>query len=117
MGARGESEAARFLENKGYRILARNYKTRMGEIDLVARDKDIVCFIEVKTRSSASFSLPQEAVTVHKQRRIARSALMYLKENNLLDEKARFDVVSVICDNSAVPRIELIKGAFEVADI
>lgn len=118
VGERGEDLAASFLKGQGYRIIDRNYKTRMGEIDLVARDKDTLCFIEVKTRSSTVFSLPQESVTIYKQRRIAKAALMYLKQNNLLEEKARFDVVSVVCANQdAAASIELIKNAFELSDI
>lgn len=113
LGRVGEELAADFLKKNGYRILARNYKTKLGEIDIIARDKQTVCFIEVKTRQSSNFGLPQEAVFKAKQRQIAKAALVFLKENRLLEKSARFDVVSVMSSEDA-PKIELIKNAFEL---
>jgi putative endonuclease len=112
-GKSGEELAQDFLEKNGYKILARNYKTKLGEIDIVARDKDTLCFVEVKTRHSDRYGLPQEAVSDSKQRQISKVALTYLKENRLLDKKARFDVVSIIF-SADKPQLELIKNAFEL---
>ena len=79
----------------------------------MARDKDTVCFIEVKTRTSDAFGLPCEAVSRLKQKQIAKAALSFLKTNRLFEQKARFDVVSVLYSDNT-PKIELIKNAFEL---
>lgn len=113
LGFLAEDNAEKFLKSEGYKILERNYKTKLGEIDIIAKDKDTLCFIEVKCRSSDRFGSGFDAVTGLKQRQIAKAALSYLKENNLLDKKARFDVVAL--DYSGSPaKIELIKDAFEL---
>ena len=112
-GRTGEKTAVDLLKEKGYKILVKNYKTKLGEIDIIARDKDTVCFVEVKTRHSDRFGLPQEAISRFKQRQIAKVALMFLKENNLLDKKARFDVVSIMYSQDT-PKLDLIKNAFEL---
>lgn len=112
-GKKGEECAVDLLKKNRYRIIARNYRTRYGEIDIIARDNDTVCFIEVKSRSSDRFGLPQEALSAVKQRKIAKVALAFLKDNNLLDTPARFDVVCVLFDQP-VPRAQLIKNAFEL---
>jgi len=113
LGRSGEDVAADLLKGKGYKILVRNYKTKLGEIDIIARDKDTLAFIEVKTRHSDRFGLPQEAVSVSKQKQISKAALMFLKENNLLEKKARFDVISVVYSKDK-PQLDLIKNAFEL---
>jgi len=113
LGIRGEETAVNLLKENGYKILVRNYKTRLGEIDIIAKDKDTFVFIEVKSRHSDRFGLPAEAVSRHKQRQISKAALSFLKENNLLNKKARFDVISVI-DSEGMPKLDLIKNAFEL---
>lgn len=113
LGKKGEEAAVDLLKEQGYKILKRNYRTKLGEIDIVACDRDMVCFIEVKTRHSDRFGLPSDAIFKSKQRQIAKCALVFLKENNLLDKKARFDVVSVIYSEGA-PKLDLIKNAFEL---
>lgn len=113
LGKRGEEIAVDFLKENGYKILIKNYKTKLGEIDIIATDKDTFCFIEVKTRYSDNFGLPCEAVSGFKQRQISKAALQFIKENNLLDKKARFDVVSVIYAKDS-PKLDLIKNAFEL---
>lgn len=113
LGKRGEEAALGLLKKNGYRIIARNYKTKMGEIDIIARDRDSLCFVEVKTRSSQNFGQSSEAVVGLKQRRIAKTALCFLKENNLLSRRARFDVVSVSCAKGQ-EKLDLIKNAFEL---
>lgn len=113
LGASGEETAANFLKENGYKIIVRNYKTKLGEIDIIAKDKDTFAFIEVKTRRSNRFGSSLEAISKVKQRQISKAALHYLKENNLLNKKARFDVVSVAYSEDR-PKLDLIKDAFEL---
>ena len=113
LGKSGEEAAAVFLKNNGYKIICKNYKNKLGEIDIIARDKDTICFIEVKTRASDRFGLPQEAISRHKQHQISKAAVSFLKENNLLEQKARFDVISVMYAHDP-PKLDLIKDAFEL---
>ncbi len=112
IGKRGEETAANYLIENGYRILARNYKTRLGEIDIIGKDKDTLAFVEVKTRSTDRFGSPCDAISPAKRRQISKVATIFLKENNLLDKKARFDVVSISYPDKE-PRLDLIKDAFE----
>lgn len=115
LGKAGEDAAVDFLKGKGYKILKRNYKNALGEIDIIAFDKgSTLCFIEVKTRNSERCGTAVDAVTAFKQRQISRSALLYLKENNQLDKKARFDVVSITSLNERAEFV-LIKNAFELS--
>lgn len=113
LGKSGEEAAVNLLKEKGYKIIARNYKSKLGEIDIVAKDRDTLCFIEVKTRQNDSFGIPLESVAFRKQRQISKAALLFLKEKNLFQKKARFDVVSII-NTQEKPRIELIKNAFDL---
>ena len=115
LGRRGEDLAAQHLKKKGYIILERNYKLRSGEIDIVAKENNTISFIEVRTRSSLEFGSPFDSVTTSKQRQIIRTALHYIKVNDLFDYEVRFDVVSVLKNPGAnTARIELIKNAFSV---
>ncbi|MCR4868654.1 MAG: YraN family protein [Lachnospiraceae bacterium] len=103
-----EQKAAQFLEKKGYQILARNYHTRFGEIDLVALDEGVLCFVEVKYRKDNRFGSPQEAVDVKKQKRLSYSAAVYvMKEKIGLERAMRFDVVGILGEEYV-----LIKDAF-----
>jgi putative endonuclease len=111
IGVDAESIAADFLTKQGFKILEKNFKTKVGELDIIARDKDTLCFVEVKCRSNLSHGLPEETVNYFKQRKLAKAALFYLKQYNLLDSKARFDVVSV---NLGQGKIGLLKDAFEL---
>jgi putative endonuclease len=113
LGREGEDLACDFLRKAGYGIIARNYRTRAGEIDIIASDKEITCFIEVKTRRQSKFGSPQEAVVNIKKRHMAKAATYYLVQHNMLDSLCRFDVVSV--DLTRDPAgIELIKCAFQL---
>ena len=114
-GKEGEKLAADFLKGQGYKIVRLNYKTKLGEIDIIARDKDTLCFIEVKTRQSDKFGLGQEAVSWRKQAQVSKTAIIYLKENKLLDKKARFDVVSALNSDKGF-EFNLIKNAFELSE-
>ena len=113
LGIQGEALACTELQRRGYVILATRYRTRFGEIDIVARDGEVTVFIEVKTRDGDRFGNGAEAVTGWKQRRIANMAVDYLARHNLHDRPCRFDVVAV--DVSArPPRVELYRNAFEL---
>ena len=116
IGKEGEEAAVDFLEKQGYKILERNFKNKLGEIDVVARDKKTLCFIEVKTRTSLKFGYPQEAVTKSKQKQLNKVALSYLKQYNLIDNPARFDIISVIIDQNKTD-IVIIKDAFPSSEI
>lgn len=112
-GIWAEDKAEEFLKRSGYKILQRNYKTKLGEVDIIARDLNTICFIEVKFRSSNRFGSALEAVSNLKQKQISKAALNFLKEKNLLNKKARFDVVALdSCDGQE--KISLIKDAFEL---
>ena len=112
-GRLGEDAACVFLAKNGYTVLQRNFRTSLGEIDIIAQEKDVLCFIEVKTRTRGSYGAPQEAVDSRKQRQIAKVALLYLKTKHLLDHNARFDVVWVMRSQDP-PEIGVIKNAFEL---
>jgi len=113
LGKKGEIVAANFLRKRGYEIVERNYRSRAGEIDIIAREKGDIVFIEVKTRRSSNFGLPQEAVSYRKQRRLTKIALSYLTYHRLRGVNCRFDVVGILMKEDKVRDIELIKGAFE----
>ena len=113
-GEKSESIAVSYLKKKGYKIVEQNYRTKLGEIDIIAKEKGTIVFVEVKSRKSKNFGNPKWAVTPQKQRKISMVALQYLKTTRQSNVKARFDVVSIIFsyDN---PVIEVIKNAFELA--
>jgi putative endonuclease len=113
-GQDSESIAVRHLKKNGYKILEQNYRNKLGEIDIIAKDKQTLVFVEVKARKSGSYGHPKWAVTTKKQRKIAMVALYYLKATKQPNVKARFDVVAIssLANN---PRIEIIKNAFELA--
>lgn len=115
-GKHGETLAADFLISQGYTILRRNYRRRNGEIDIIARDKEIVVFVEVKTRSTTRFGSGFEAVDYGKQRKLVKTAADFLYRHNLTDTAARFDVVSVTLLKGEKPHIELIKNAIEIIE-
>lgn len=111
LGKSGEDLAVEELESRGYAILARRYRTARGEIDIVARDGEILVFVEVKARASAEFGTAAEAVTRSKQRRLAAMAIDYLARAQSASVACRFDVVAIDdCDSS--PRITIYRDAF-----
>jgi len=114
LGKKGEDLAASYLQkSQGYRILQRNYRCVFGEVDIIAKDHDVLSFIEVRTRKSEDFGNPKESITKRKQDQISKVALEFISKHNLHHMKARFDVVAV----SLLPdreRMELIKDAFEL---
>ena len=107
----GEDLACRELRRRGYAILARRYRTRHGEIDIIARDGPALVFIEVKTRRDDQFGGGAAAVTMFKQQRIGRMAIDYLARRGCVDSECRFDVVTIDF-NGGNPRIDVITHAF-----
>lgn len=110
LGKKGEALAYSYLKSKGYKIIAKNYKNFLGEIDIIAKDKDYTVFIEVKTRMSRAFGDPLEAIDETKQLKIRRVATMYLKERRQLETNCRFDMIAVLGDN--IEDIRHIENAF-----
>jgi len=110
-GRQGEALACRFLEEKGYIILARNFVWQKHEIDIIAQDKNEVVFIEVKERETDVFGEPYEAVNLKKQKIIIRVADYYLRKFNINFE-ARFDIISIILERNSSPKIEHLINAF-----
>lgn len=113
-GKKSEKLAAEFLKRTGYRIVETNYRSTVGEIDIIAKEKDILVFVEVKARSSRRFGSPKGAVTTAKQRKISMAALDYLKRTGQTDVSARFDVVAIDTATGNAD-IEVVKNAFALA--
>jgi putative endonuclease len=113
LGKAGEDYACRELELHGYEILARRFRTRMGEIDIVARDGQTLVFIEVKARRTTRFGAPCEAVDWRKQQTIGRIAAEYVLRFGIGNASCRFDVVSVLFGDGLRPRIEILRNAFD----
>lgn len=110
----GESLAVEYLRTCGCEILARNYRAERGEIDLIVQDGQFIVFVEVKTRRSLKFGLPQAAVTRQKQKQISKIALAYLQSENLWDTPCRFDVIGIhLSPQSELLELEHIESAFE----
>lgn len=113
-GRLSEDDAVRILESQGYRVLDRNFRVPMGEVDIVAADGETLCFVEVKARSSDAFGLPEEAVTSGKRSRIRRAAEAYLARLAGRAPACRFDVVAIDLDaEGRTARHRLYKDAFQ----
>ena len=112
LGFRGEDLAVNFLKKEKYKIIERNFLTRYGEIDIIARKANIIVFVEVKTRSSPEFAQPWEAVGFRKRKNLKAAAKIYLQQHPTPECEFRFDVISIIVDGSAQPKIEWIQEAF-----
>ena len=109
-GKIGEDLACKFLKKSGYKIVEKNYRSRYGEVDIVANDSDSLCFIEVKARSSTNYGLPEEFVDKKKQQKIVKTTLLYLEKKNENSKNIRFDIVSVDLE---ARQCRLIKNAFD----
>ena len=117
IGKEGEELAVEFLKKQGYRILERNFTTKFGEIDIIARHGGTVCFIEVKFRGQDRFGTPYDALDRRKQYRISKSALAYLKISKQTDSNCRFDLVAIRQNtNEPKPMIEFIPDAFPLPE-
>src|SRR5262245_51582059 len=112
LGKIGEDLACEELQRRGYAILARRFRRRGGELDIVARDGRTIVFVEVKTREGCEFGAGAESVTLIKRRRMASVALDYMARHQLVECPCRFDVVSIDVDGQE-PRVELYQNAFD----
>jgi len=112
LGRTGEEIAEGFLQSRRYRIIERNVKTPFGEIDLIAVERNILVFIEVKTRISKVFGPPHLSITRSKKRSIIKNALYYLKKRRMLDAETRIDVISInLQENGEFEKLEHMKSA------
>ena len=112
LGREGELFAEKYLKKNGYKIKERNFRSPLGEIDLIADDGNVLVFIEVKTRKGNFLGQPFEAVNKRKQKQILKTAKYYLAKNRIRDTALRMDVVSII-DDEGIMKAELLKNAFE----
>lgn len=112
-GREGERLAARFLEKQGFRIRDRNYRNRLGEIDIVAEDGDVLVFVEVRALKASSGHTPEETIHWKKQQRLTRTALAYIQQKGLESLPARFDVIAVALSGNR-PSLRHIPNAFEM---
>jgi putative endonuclease len=115
LGERGEAIAVAYLKGQKFTIIARNFRCKAGEVDIVARDGTTFVFVEVKTRRTLSCGPPQASVTLFKQRQNSKAALTWLAKNRLHDAAARFDVIAILLREHQVPEIEHIRNAFDLA--
>ena len=114
-GPVGERLAARFLRKQlGYKILRRNCRSKLGELDLIVRDGDEVVFVEVKTRSSRTWGDPETAVTPAKRRKLCRAAAAFAARNRLREHPLRFDVIAVLLEDGLEPELKHYKDAFPI---
>ena len=114
-GQAGESAAEEYLRRKGYRILARNLRSSLGELDLVAEDGQVLVFVEVKARRTDAFGGAIHAVHHRKQEKLIQLAAQYLARHHIKNRLCRFDVVLLQGLNAAAPQIEHIQNAFEIS--
>ncbi len=112
LGDRGENMAARELRNKGYKIIVRNFRCELGEIDIIARDGNTLVFVEVKTRTEDS-PAPEDQVNNIKQHQVTKAAKYYLTRYGVPQPPARFDVIAIIWPTGRQPQIRHIENAFE----
>jgi putative endonuclease len=113
LGKTGEEKAVAELERRGYAVLACRYRTRHGEIDIIAQDGETTVFVEVKARVTAEFGTAAEAVGRAKQRRLAHMASDYVSRNNLVDRPCRFDVIAIDGAGGPEERVTVYRDAFE----
>jgi putative endonuclease len=113
LGRRGEDLACEELEKRGYTIIDRRFRTRCGELDIVAREAGVLVFVEVKARSGRRFGAPLESITWQKRQRLSAMAEAYLCARRLAGSACRFDVVAIVEDGSG-RTVELVKGAFDM---
>jgi len=113
LGVWGEDRAVSFLRENGFKILERNYRAPVGEIDIIAQNRLHIIFVEVKTRRGTAFGTPQEAVGVRKQQQIIRTAQWYLQQKKT-KLQPRFDVVAILCQSDGPPQITHLVDAFSL---
>lgn len=116
LGAYGEEVAAAYLCEQGYTLLERNFRCPLGEIDIIAKQRDYLVFVEVKTRRGIRFGVPQEAVGLQKQRQLIRVAQWYLKKPGGNRHQPRFDVIAILAPKGRTPEVNHIEDAFSLSD-
>ena len=109
-GKSGEHTACRFLKKEGYKIIEKNFRCRYGEIDIIASEKKVLCFIEVKSRKNSNFAVPEEYVDIRKQKKLIKTSLIYISKLKDTESDKRFDVVSVDFESGKCRKIT---NAFE----
>jgi putative endonuclease len=114
LGKQGENLALHIIRRLGYKLIEKNYRCPLGEIDLIAKDEDCLVFIEIKTRRNQPVGSAKEAVDERKIRQISKVALAYMQANNCCDTKSRFDVIAISITGDK-EEIEVIQDAFELA--
>jgi len=116
LGKDGEDLAEDFLRKKGYKIIQRNYRCKLGEIDIIAEHSKVIAFIEVRTKQTEGFGPPQYSITPFKKNQITKAALSYIKEKRLISQTCRFDVIAITFSSALhKPEIEHIENAFELS--
>jgi len=117
-GMLGEEAAVKALEKQGYKIIERNYRTKMGEIDIIAKDSEYTCFVEVRLRKTNDFGTPADTIDERKQQKIIKTAQMYAVKNDIYDMPMRFDAVLInakVQNGKLVDKkVEIIKNAFQL---
>ena len=113
LGRAGEEYAAKYLQKRGFRIVERNFRCKLGELDIVARDGPFLVFTEVRTVAGNAFGSPQESITDKKKKKLRQVALFYAKFRNVGDTPMRFDVVAITADASgSIKKLDHIVNAF-----
>lgn len=118
IGALGEEAAVKALKKQGYKILERNYRTKTGEIDIIAKDREYTCFVEVKLRKTNDFGTPADFINEKKRQKIIRTAQSYAVKNHIYNTPMRFDAVLINADTKGErlvnAKIEVVKDAFRI---
>ncbi|SMB93923.1 putative endonuclease [Desulfonispora thiosulfatigenes DSM 11270] len=112
LGMKGELIAIQELEKRGYKILARNFSCKIGEIDIIAKENETLVFIEVRSRNKDDFGLPQETINYKKQSKVRKVAEYFLVKNNLQNVECRFDAVGIVWNTEKKIKVMLNKDAF-----
>lgn len=113
LGREAEDLAASYLGARGFTVVARNHAVRRGEVDLVCREGEVLCFVEVRSRSSSAHGGPEETIDRRKARRVVAAAHDWMLRNGGADHEIRFDVVAVTFSSEGLPRVEHFRGAFD----
>ncbi|HZJ83224.1 MAG TPA: YraN family protein [Clostridia bacterium] len=113
LGDWGEQQAKGYLKSQGFIILEKNYRSHIGEVDLIAKDGDFLVFVEVKTRTSKAYGFPMEAIGPKKQNKYFKMASIYAKHRGIHDVSFRFDIIEVMVKYNSKPDINHIPNAFQ----
>ena len=117
LGQAGEDFAEDYLRSQGYQILEKNYRSHFGEIDIIAQEDETICFVEVRAKTTDWHGHPLESISIHKKRRLIKTAFFYLQSQDSLDQWVRFDVVGLNSKDNGDYEVDLIKNAFELEEV